>query len=57
MDVIGIIPSHHFMEGLSALVLDKGLGQIWLSLANLLVWMVLPTLLVFIIYAGKRFDK
>ncbi|WP_042169619.1 ABC transporter permease [Paenibacillus gorillae] len=57
MDVIGFIPSYHFMEGLSAVVHDEGREQIWLSLGNLLVWMVLSTLLVLFIYRGKRFDK
>ncbi|MFE4712343.1 MULTISPECIES: ABC transporter permease [Paenibacillus] len=57
MDVIGFIPSYHFMEGLSALVLDKGMEQLWLSLGNLLVWTVLSMVLVFLIYGGKRFDK
>ncbi|MFF2092196.1 ABC transporter permease [Paenibacillus sp. NPDC058174] len=57
MDVIGFIPSYHFMEGLSSIAQDEGMGELWLSLGNLLVWVVLSTLLVLFIYRGKRFDK
>lgn len=56
-NAIGFIPSHHFMEGLSALVRDEGMKQIWLSLGNLLAWTVLSALLAFFVYGGKRYDK
>lgn len=57
MDVMSFIPSYHFMEGLSAFVRGESWGQIWRSLGHLLLWVGLSTLLAFLIYGAKRFDK
>jgi ABC-2 type transport system permease protein len=57
MDVIGLLPSHHFMEGLTELARGEGFEAFRWSLANLFVWAVLSVALTFLIYGGKRFDK